>query len=216
LIHFRDRGVFKEATTRERISWDAIRNPQSEIGYNRSCTRGHNASHRRRHPTQETPSPAALPQRDANFNPIRRAPTGHVSNYDESNPAVDARRVTLIGHSRLGKTVLWAGARDPRFALVFSSCAGEIGSSLARRGFGETVATWPPTFPGNFDTADSRVRGVGQHGPHASRAVHQASSRRFRQPGFLRMKQSFERELLKGDILCQHSFGIVATKRSLK
>ena len=35
-------------------------------------------------PTQETPPSAALPQRDASGNPIRRAPTGHVSNYDES------------------------------------------------------------------------------------------------------------------------------------
>src|SRR5690349_9124405 len=55
-----------------------------------------------------------------------------VLDYLETDPAVDAKRVGIIGHSRLGKTALWAGARDPRFALVFSSCAGEMGSSLAR------------------------------------------------------------------------------------
>ncbi len=74
--------------------------------------------------------------------------------YFETDRAVDAKRVAVIGHSRLGKTVLWAGARDPRFALVFSSCAGEMGSALARRDFGETLddmaANFPWQFAGNF------------------------------------------------------------------
>ncbi len=77
-----------------------------------------------------------------------------ILDYLETDPAVDARRVALIGHSRLGKTVLWAGAQDPRFALIFSSCAGEMGSSLARRDFGETVddmaANYGYQFAGNF------------------------------------------------------------------
>jgi hypothetical protein len=77
-----------------------------------------------------------------------------VLDYFETDPAVDARRVALIGHSRLGKTVLWAGAQDPRFALVFSSCAGEMGSALARRDYGETIddmaANFPWQFAGNF------------------------------------------------------------------
>ena len=77
-----------------------------------------------------------------------------VLDYFETVPAVDAKRVALIGHSRLGKTVLWAGARDPRFALVFSSCAGEMGSALARRDYGETIddmaANFPWQFAGNF------------------------------------------------------------------
>jgi hypothetical protein len=49
---------------------------------------------------------------------------------------------------------LLAGARDPRFALIYSSCAGEMGSSLARRDYGETIddmaANFPWQFAGNF------------------------------------------------------------------
>jgi len=74
--------------------------------------------------------------------------------YFATDPAVDAKRTALIGHSRLGKTALWAGAQDPRFALVFSSCSGEMGASLARRDYGETVddmaANFPWQFAGNF------------------------------------------------------------------
>jgi len=74
--------------------------------------------------------------------------------YLEKDRSVDAKHIALIGHSRLGKTVLLAGARDPRFAIIFSSCAGEMGSSLARRDYGETVddmaANFPWQFAGNF------------------------------------------------------------------
>ena len=77
-----------------------------------------------------------------------------VLDYLATEPAVDAKRVALIGHSRLGKTALWAGAQDPRFALIFGSCAGEMGSALARRDYGETVddmaAMFPWWFAGNF------------------------------------------------------------------
>jgi hypothetical protein len=77
-----------------------------------------------------------------------------VLDYLEHDHSVDAKRVALIGHSRLGKTVLLAGARDPRFALIYSSCAGEMGSALARRDYGETIddmaANFPWQFAGNF------------------------------------------------------------------
>jgi len=44
--------------------------------------------------------------------------------YLEKDKDVDAHRVAIMGHSRLGKTVLWAGAQDERFAMVLSSCSG--------------------------------------------------------------------------------------------
>lgn len=83
-----------------------------------------------------------------------------VLDYFETDRAVDAKRVALIGHSRLGKTALWAGARDPRFALVFSSCSGELGASLARRDYGETmddvIANFPWWFAANFKKYSTR------------------------------------------------------------
>ena len=70
-----------------------------------------------------------------------------VIDYLVADKAVDGKRIALFGHSRLGKTALWASALDERIAAVYASCSGEMGAALARRDWGETVDDMGQNFP---------------------------------------------------------------------
>ncbi|MAI71685.1 MAG: acetylxylan esterase [Rhodopirellula sp.] len=70
-----------------------------------------------------------------------------VLDHLEMVSAIDADKVAVVGHSRGGKTSLWAACEDPRFAVAYSNNSGCGGAALSRRAYGETVGRITSSFP---------------------------------------------------------------------
>ena len=81
-----------------------------------------------------------------------------VLDYLQTDPRIDSTNVAVIGHSRAGKTALWAGATDHRFKLVISNSSGCGGAAYTRGKKGEhlkdiNVSDW---FCDNYHQYDDR------------------------------------------------------------
>ncbi|MBQ9337111.1 MAG: acetylxylan esterase [Lentisphaeria bacterium] len=82
----------------------------------------------------------------------------------EAQDEIDRDRIIVHGHSRLGKTALWAGANDPRIALTVSNGSGTCGAKPARRYYGENfewIQLWNPHWlPAKFQQTAGKDREI--------------------------------------------------------
>lgn len=107
-----------------------------------------------------------------------------VMDYLETEPLIDSKRVCPTGHSRGGKTSLWAAAMDERFSMAYSNDSGCMGTAVLRGKQGEHleyIARVTDWFCGNIQQyrENEDALPVDQHmlvAAMAPRPVYVASS----------------------------------------
>ena len=70
-----------------------------------------------------------------------------VMDYAQALEQIDRNRIICVGHSRLGKTALWCGVQDERFASAVSNDSGCSGAAITRDKKGERVKAITKNFP---------------------------------------------------------------------
>lgn len=70
-----------------------------------------------------------------------------VMDYAMTLPELEHEHISVVGHSRLGKTALLAGALDERFFCAFSNDSGSSGAALSREKKGENIRIITKAFP---------------------------------------------------------------------
>lgn len=82
----------------------------------------------------------------------------------ETQEELDLSCLIVHGHSRLGKTALWAGANDPRITMTVANGSGACGAKMMHRYFGENfewIKLWNPCwFRGNFGKLVGKEREI--------------------------------------------------------